>query len=47
MPHLILKKYKSSERTELTFDNVDVLSVQELRETVSTRMGVSLDELSE
>ena len=43
---LILRKYRSSEKLELTFENVEDLSVQELRENASSKLGISLDELS-
>lgn len=46
MPSLIIKKYRSSEKSELTFESVEDLSVRELRENVSSKLGMSLDDLS-
>lgn len=46
MPSLIFSRYGSPEEIELNFDDVEVLSVQEVRETVSSTMGVPLEELS-
>lgn len=46
MPFLILRKYRTSEEVELTIDNVEGLSVKELREDASSRLEIPLDELS-
>lgn len=46
MPSLILRKYRSSEDVELNIDNVEGLSVKELRENVASRLEIPLEELS-
>ncbi len=43
---LILRKYKSSEKVELTFENVESTSVEALRESASSKLGIPLSDLS-
>ena len=43
---LFLKKYRTSQKVELTFENVEDLSVRELRESSSNKLGIPLEELS-
>ena len=44
---VILRKYKSAEKTELTFENVENVSVETLRECASSKLGIPLNDLSE
>lgn len=46
MSSLIFRKYRSADKVELSFDNIEVLSVHEVREMVSSTMGVALEDLS-
>ena len=46
MPHLILRKYKSSEKIELTVPDLKELSIGELKENASSKLGIPQDELS-
>ena len=46
MPSLILKKYRTSETLELTFESVENLSVKELKENASSELSISQDDLS-
>lgn len=46
MPFLILRKYRSSEDVELIIENVEGLSVKELRENAASRLEIPLEELS-
>ena len=47
MPTLTFRNYRTSEKVDLEFDNVERLSVEEVRKKVSTSMKLPLEELSE
>ena len=42
----IVRKYKSSEKVELTFEGVECLPVESLRESASSKLGIPLNDLS-
>lgn len=46
MPSLTIRNFKSSEKLELSVESIDELSVQELKDRVSSSMGIPLEELS-
>ena len=43
MPSLILKKYKTSDKVELSFESVVALTVQDLEQKVSSSVGLAAD----
>ena len=43
---LILRKYKSSEKVEVTFESLECLKVETLREYASTKLDIPLSDLS-
>lgn len=47
MPLLILRKYRGSEDVELPIENLEGLSVRELKENAASRLDIPLEELSE
>ena len=46
MPLLILRKYRGSEDVELPIEDLEDLSVKELRENAASRLAIPLEELS-
>lgn len=46
MPFLILRRHRTSEEVELAVENVETLSIKELRENAATKLKIPLEELS-